>query len=60
MTDRELDLLIDAGTAVIGIPIDASWRDGIRMHLRVSFMHGLAVSDFALPDEFDPAPVFVP
>ena len=60
MTDQELDALIDAGAAVLGIPIDQSWRDGIRLNLRVSFIHGLAVSDFALPDECDPAPVFTP
>ncbi len=54
----ELDGYIDAGTALLGIPMRPEWRDAVRQHLQVSFHLGRLVLDFPLPDEADPAPVF--
>jgi hypothetical protein len=53
-----LDALIDAGTALLGIPIADTWRETIRLHLEVSLGHAANVEGFALPDEAEPAPVF--
>jgi hypothetical protein len=53
-----LDAYIDAGTALLGIPVRPEWRDAIRQHLAVSFDLAGAVLDFPLPDEAEPAPVF--
>jgi len=53
-----LDAYIDAGTALLGIPVRPEWRDAIRHHVRVSFDLARTVLDFPLPDEADPAPVF--
>ena len=58
MTDPEFDALIDAGSAVLGIPIQPAWRAAIRLHLGITFGHADTVMAFELPDEADPAPVF--
>jgi hypothetical protein len=58
MTDPELDAWIDAGTALLGIPIQPEWRAAIRLHLTITFGHAGTVRAFKLPDETDPAPVF--
>jgi hypothetical protein len=58
MTDPELDAWIDAGTALLGIPIQPEWRAAIRLHLTITFGHAITVLAFGLPDEADPAPTF--
>jgi hypothetical protein len=58
MTDPELDAWIDAGTALLGIPIQPEWRAAIRLHLTITFGHTDTVQAFELPDDADPAPVF--
>ena len=54
----DLNAYIDAGTALLGIPVRPEWRDGIRQHLGVSFDLARLVLEFPLPDEAEPAPVF--
>ncbi len=54
----DLDRLIDAGTALLGVPIAPEWRVSIRLHLAISLRHAAAVGGFDLPDEAEPAPVF--
>jgi Protein of unknown function (DUF4089) len=58
MTDPELDAWIDAGTALLGIPIQPEWRAAIRLHLTITFGHAITVLAFGLPDEADAAPTF--
>jgi len=58
-SDEELAALIDAAAPVLGIAVDPAWRDAIRTHLAIALGHGLSVAAFALPDEAEPAPVFV-
>ena len=58
--DATLDAFADAGLALLGQPIDPAWRPGIRANLRVSLRLAALVTDFALPDEAEPAPVFAP
>jgi Protein of unknown function (DUF4089) len=53
-----LDCLIDAGTAVLGFPLESAWQTAIRQHLAVSLDHAQAVGEFPLLDEAEPAPVF--
>lgn len=57
-TQDELDRLIEAGAALLGIRIEAEWREAIRLQLDVSLRHAANVASFPLPDEIDPAPVF--
>jgi hypothetical protein len=56
--DAQLDTLIDVGTAMLGLPVEPSWRPAIRLHLAISLTHAATVLDFPLSDETDPAPVF--
>lgn len=58
MPKDDLDALIDAGTALLGIPIDPAWREAIRANLAVTLRLADSVDRFPLPDEADPAPVF--
>ncbi len=59
MTDDErLDAMIEAGTNLLGIPLEDAWRPAIRLHLGISLGHAATVLDFPLGDEIDPAPVF--
>ena len=58
MDDSDLDALIDAGTAALGIPMRPAWRQGVWMHLAISLGHASTVLEAELPDVLDPAPVF--
>jgi hypothetical protein len=58
MDDTQLDALIDAGTAALGIEMQPEWRDAVRMHLVISLSHAQTVLDEPLSDHLDPAPVF--
>ena len=56
---NELDAWLDASAAaLLGIPVASEWRDGVRLHLRITRDRAQHVLDFPLPDEADPAPVF--
>ena len=58
MPPDDVDKLIDAGTALLGIPIESEWREAIRANLLVTLRLADTVDKFPLPDEADPAPVF--
>ena len=55
----ELDRVIEVGTALLGIPIQPEWTDAIRFHLDMSLAHAANVRDFTLPDEAEPAVIFL-
>jgi hypothetical protein len=59
MTDAELDAYIDASSVVLGLTIAPEWRAAVRANLAVTFRLGAVVEEFELPDEAEPAPVFV-
>ena len=59
LNDTDLDRFMDASSRVLGIVIDPAWRDAVRANLAVTFRMGTLVLDFPLPDEAEPAPVFV-
>jgi hypothetical protein len=59
LDDATLDAFAAAGAALLGIQTDPAWQAGIRANLRVSFLMAALVTEFALPDEAEPAPVFV-
>ncbi len=60
LTDDDLDAFAAAGARLLGIPLAPEWRAGIRANLRVSLTLGTLVAGFDLPDEAEPAPVFIP
>ena len=59
MTDTELDAFIDASAVVLGLTIAPEWRAAVRTNLATTFRLGSVVEEFELPDEAEPAPVFV-
>ena len=56
--DDELNALIEIGTRVLGLQVQPEWQDSIRAHLATNLRLATLVSEFDLPDELDPAPVY--
>ena len=54
-----LDELIDAAARVLELPIEPEWKAAVKVNLQVTLRHGTHVAEFALPDDAEPAPVFV-
>jgi hypothetical protein len=58
MEDADLDAFVDASALVLGLTIEPAWRAAVRINLAFTFSTAALVSDFDLPDEAEPAPVF--
>lgn len=59
MTDpSDLDAMIEAVGWLFGITVRPDWHAAVRQHLAVSIDHARNVTEFPLPDEAEPAPVF--
>jgi hypothetical protein len=54
-----LDDLIDAAARALQLPIEPEWKPAVKSNLAVTLRHGQHVAEFELPDEAEPAPVFV-
>ena len=62
MADRQFDaaIYVDAAAALIGLPLDPAHRPGVILNLqRIAEMAALVMA-FPLPEETEPAPVFLP
>ncbi len=57
---NDLEILIDAGTRLLAIPIDPAWKPAIKANLAVTLRLAASIDEFPLPDEADPAPVYRP
>ena len=56
----DAEAYVDAVSRLIGLPIDPAHRAGVLLNLeRIAQMAAL-VTDFPLPEETEPAPVFAP
>jgi hypothetical protein len=53
-----LDDYIDSAAKVLSLPLDPAWKGAVRANLDVSLKLGNLVSEFPLPDDAEPAPVF--
>jgi hypothetical protein len=53
-----LDALIEASAVVLDLPVDPQWLPAIKMNLQVTLRQAALVTEFALPDDAEPAPVF--
>jgi hypothetical protein len=53
-----LDGFIDAAAHALGLPLRPEWRPAVRFNLEVTLRQAALVTDFHLPDEAEPAPVF--
>ena len=59
MADNRLDQYIDAVASALALPVEEAWRPAIRANLEVSLKLARLVDEFALPDEAEPASVFI-
>jgi len=58
MIDVQLDEFIEATAAALGLPLQADWEAAVKQNLDITLKHASTVTDFVLPDEAEPAPVF--
>jgi hypothetical protein len=53
-----LDDYIAAAARALDLKVEPAWRPAIRANLEVTLRLGNLVTEFPLPDEAEPAPVF--
>ncbi|MBB3769748.1 hypothetical protein FHS55_000334 [Angulomicrobium tetraedrale] len=58
--DSGAGALLDAGLAIEGLPLEPELRPRVVMHLATAIAMARLVTSFALPDDAEPAPVYVP
>ena len=58
--DGDIGDFLDAGLKVAGLPLEEELRPRVLMHLETALAMAKLVSEFSLPDEAEPAPVYVP
>ena len=54
-----LDDFIDAAGRTLALPVEPAWQPAIKFNLEVTLRLAAAFADFPLPDDAEPAPVFV-
>ena len=58
-TPDPLDDFINAAAQMLALPLDPSWRPAVKANLEVTLRFAAFVAELALPDEAEPAPVFM-
>ena len=56
---QPLDHFIDAAAHALALPIEPAWKGAIRTNLAVTLALAASFAEFPLPDDAEPAPVFV-
>jgi hypothetical protein len=54
-----LDVFLDAAAQVLDLPVDPAWRAAVKANLSVILSQAALFADFSLPDEAEPAPIFI-
>ena len=54
-----LDRFIDATAQALALPVESAWKPAVRFNLDVTLYAAGLFADFPLPDDAEPAPVFV-
>jgi 1-carboxybiuret hydrolase subunit AtzG-like len=54
-----LDKFIDAAAAALDLPVEPAWKPSVKANLAVTLRFAALYAAFALPDDAEPAPVFV-
>lgn len=55
MQDDQLDSYLEAAAGLLGLPLDASWKAGVRENLKAVLYQADLVVGFTLPDHAEPA-----
>jgi hypothetical protein len=53
------DQFIDAAAAALDLPVEPAWKPAVKANLAVTLRFATLYAAFALPDDAEPAPVFV-
>jgi hypothetical protein len=53
-----IDSLVGASAQALKLPIEQSWRGGIKFNLQLILRIAALVDEFSLPDDTEPGPVF--
>ena len=56
---RLLDHFIGAAAHALALPVEPAWKAAIKANLEVTLRLAASFADFPLPDDAEPAPVFV-
>ena len=59
MAEGSIDDYIAAVAKALALPIEDAWKPAVRVNLEVSLRLAKLVDEFPLPDETEPASVFV-
>jgi len=54
-----IEVYVDAAAELLKLPLPPEWRDSVIRNLQVNIELAATFVDFPLPDESEPAPVFV-
>jgi hypothetical protein len=54
-----LDAFIDAAARALDLPVAPAWKPAVKTNLEVTLRLAGLFADFPLPDDAEPAPVFV-
>jgi hypothetical protein len=54
-----LDGLVEAAARLLALPVEPQWHAAIKANLEVNLRLAALVAEFALPDEAEPAPIFM-
>ena len=54
-----LDIFIDAAAHALDLPVEPAWKPAIKANLQVTLRLAALFAEFPLPDDAEPAPVFV-
>jgi len=54
-----LDQLIDTAAVVLDLPVEPAWKPAVKANLEVTLRLATLFGSFPLPDDAEPAPVFV-
>jgi hypothetical protein len=58
MVDTSLDGFIVAAAAALRLPLEEAWKPAVKANLEVTLRHAANVTEFKLPDDVEPAPIF--
>src|ERR1700754_4643237 len=53
-----IDAFIGAAAHTLSLPIEPSWQPAVKMNLEVILRQAALVTEFPVPDDTEPAPVF--
>jgi hypothetical protein len=58
MTNDPLDGGIANAAHALGLPVEPSWQPAVKFNLQVILRQAALFTEFPLPDDAEPAPVF--